>query len=152
MPDNGPLPTDEHVPGRKRDTDLDTVLLRGCGLFVVVSFSTLILSAWPYIVFGDLATFGGLARAAAFGLLPAWILGIVAAIRTETVGAAGFVGGALSVAIFLYLRLQQVALGYEIREVPKPEFAPAMVWMYPLAWLVVSLASVSLISLAKMRE
>ena len=58
--------------------------------------------------------------------------------------SAGFVGGGLASAIFLYLRLVEVNLRRAQRDLAQPDFPEAWVWIVPLAW-VLMLAIVAIV-------
>ncbi len=132
-----PLRTDEKLDRPvKSGPDMDTVLLRGCTVFVAASLLTYGLGVWPFIVREDLFSWAGIGLAAAFGLLPVTIFGAVCARRGGLPGGAGFLGGAMALTIFLYLRFKQIGLGFEMRDVPKPEFDRSFIWMGPLGWML----------------
>ncbi len=136
-----PLETDEKLETPvKHQADMDTQMLGGCTFFVAVSFLTYFVAVWPFIVFGDLHTLPGLLRASLFGLLPSCLFGVYAMLRGGLPAATGFVGGSLAVAIFGYLRLDQLALGYQLREIAKPEFPLPWVWQAPLGYLLLTVA------------
>lgn len=131
-----PLRTDEPLtePGQ-RPPDMDTQMLGGCSTFVAASFLTYFIGVWPFLIFRDLHLLRVLGMSAAFGLLPALVFGALASRRAGAAAACGFVGGAAAIAIFLHLRLDQVMLGFTIRDIPRPEYPYSWLWYAPLIWL-----------------
>lgn len=146
-----PIRTDEKLAQRpKRERDLDTVMLFGCSTFVATSLATFALSAWPFFVIQDVFTLSSLGIVAAMGLLPALILGAIITRRFGLPGACGFAAGAMVVAIFIYLRLQQLAVAQYIPDAPKPDYPESVAWVAPLGWLV--LAATMILILLPARE
>jgi len=135
-----PLQTDEKLDEKVRaDRDMDTQMLFGCGSFVFVSIASYGLAAWPMFVVPSTHLLAQLGIALAAGLVPSAILGAVATRKTGLPGACGFVGGAMATAIFLFLRLEQLMLGYSIREIPQPEYPRSWIWIVPTAWVVLAI-------------
>lgn len=132
-----PLQTDEKLPAKvKPERDMDSQMIFGCSSFVFVSLMSYILAVWPMFVIQGTHTLVNLAVALGAGLIPATILGGIATRKTGLPGACGFVGGAMAMAIFLFLRLEQLMLGYSRNDIPQPEYPRSWVWLVPLVWLV----------------
>ncbi|MBX7132922.1 MAG: hypothetical protein K1X67_09630 [Fimbriimonadaceae bacterium] len=144
-----PLQTDEKLTSKaKPERDMDSQMIFGCSSFVFVSIMSYILAVWPMFVVQDTHTLVNLGVALAAGLLPASIFGGVATRKTGLPGACGFVGGAMAMAIFLFLRLEQLMLGYSRNDIPQPEYPRSWVWLVPLIWLVAAIL-VALVLLPK---
>jgi len=132
-----PLETDEKLDTPvKRAPDMDAAMLFGCSGFVLTSIGGYLLSVWPFLVFSDTEKLTVLASAAAVGLIPAAILGIFATRKFRLAGACGFVGGALSTGIFLYLRLEQVFISALSRQAPTPDYPKITMYLVPLGWIL----------------
>jgi hypothetical protein len=135
-----PLQTDEKLEEKVRpERDMDTQMLFGCGSFVFVSIVSYALAAWPMFVVPNTHLLVDFGIALAAGLIPASILGVVAIRKTGLAGACGFVGGAMATAIFLFLRLEQLMLGYSVREIPRPEYPRSWMWIVPTAWVIAAI-------------
>lgn len=142
-----PLKTDEKLDyAPKAGPDMDSQMLAGCSGFLLASVIHYLLGVWPHFVFFTTHLLATLAICAAAGLLPAAIFSGVVARRFGIPAAAGALGGSFAVAIFLYLRLQQVDSTRGLRDMPQPEFPASWVWLVPGAWIVLVLA-ILLISL-----
>jgi hypothetical protein len=109
--------------------------MSGCATIVVASFVTYGLAVWPYFVLPE-HTVAGLVTIVLSGMAPASVFGSLAVRSHGLAGAAGFLGGAMASAVFVYLRLQQTQLGRLSYELPDPEYPAAWVWMLPLAWFL----------------
>lgn len=134
-----PLKTDEKLDEKVRpERDMDTQMLFGCGSFVFVSIVSYLLAAWPMFVIANTHLLVEFGVALAAGLIPSLVLGAVATRKTGLPGACGFVGGAMATAIFLFLRLEQLMLGYSVREIPQPEYPRSWMWIVPTAWVVLA--------------
>jgi hypothetical protein len=134
-----PLQTDEKIEGPiKRKRDMDAAMLFGCSGFVFSSIAGYILSVWPFLVFPDSERISSLSLAAGTGLIPAAIVGIAATRKFALAGACGFVGGALSTGIFLYLRIEQTFIAALARQAPTPEYPRIMTYLIPLCWILIS--------------
>lgn len=132
-----PVQTDEKIPGGgPKEPDMDDQMLFGCTSFVVGSCVAYLLAAWPMFVIQDTHLVVNLAAALGFGLIPASIWGAVVTRRTGLPGACGFVGGAMAMAIFLYLRLEQLMLGMVNRNLPQPDYPRSWVWILPIGWVL----------------
>lgn len=114
---------------------MDTQMLSGCSTFVAASFLTYFIGVWPFLIFRELHLLRVLALSTACGLIPALLFGAFASRRAGAAAACGFVGGAAAIAIFLHLRLDQVMLGFSIRDIPRPEYPYVWLWYVPLLWL-----------------
>lgn len=140
-----PIRTDEpHHGPPKKVKDLDTILLGGCSAFVGASIIVYILVVWPHFVFPTTHLLQTLAINCGLGMLPAMIFGGYATRRYGVAAAGGFLGGALSTAIFLNLRLKQVLILEGVEEQPQPEFPASWQYLVPLAWLLVVLVTIGL--------
>jgi len=134
-----PLRTDEKLPTKQKPPkDMDSVMLTGCTGFVFASLLTYFLGVWPFLAFQDTHLAAIMGLCALLGLVPATVLGIVAARKFELPGACGYVGGAMALSVFLYLRLQQVMLGKSSTDLPRPDYPESWVWAVPLGWLIFS--------------
>lgn len=144
-----PLGTDERVSvPQKPEPDMDSAMLMGCTGFVFASIGGYFVSVWPFFVVGDLHTLTGLGTAAALGFVPAALLGFALVHRYRLPGACGAVGGAMATAIFLHLQLKLLEWGFELPDVPDPEYPPAMSWIAPLVWvLAIALIEMGALSL-----
>jgi hypothetical protein len=143
-----PLQTDEKLEvARPLERDMDGQMLFGCSGFVFTSFATYFLSVWPFFVWMDIHQAPALALACGAGLPFAFILGAVTSAHFEIAGAAGFIGGILATAIFVYLRFEQVFLEVEARRIPMPFYPPWIQWFAPIV-LVVCALFISILVLA----
>lgn len=132
-----PLETDEKLDKPIRaQKDFEAQMLAGCTAFVVISFVTYGLTILPLILMGDLHKLDRLLLAAAVSAGVSFTIGFVVCRRFGLPGASGFLGGVLASCVFAYLRLDQLMLGYSIREIAKPEFPRSWVWQGPLAFLL----------------
>lgn len=136
-----PLRTDEKLETPvARKKDMDDLMVAGCSGFVAAALLTYFIAIWPFLVFSEAERWISLAKGAGFGLLPAALLGILAARKFGLPGACGFVGGAMATAIFLYLRLQQAFIAGEADQAPPPDYPRAFLALLPLAWLLIAFA------------
>lgn len=132
-----PLRTDEpHLGPKAKRQDLDSQMLAGCGTFVFVSLMIYFVSIWPHFAFQETYRLKTLAMNCAFGMVPAAILGTYATRRFGLAAAGGFAGGALSMGIFLFLRLQQVLAVEGNMDFPQPEFPQSWQYLIPGAWIL----------------
>ena len=136
-----PLRTDEPLlPGSaKRAKDMDTAMLGGCAVFLTTAISSFGLAVWPHLVYSGAEKLATLRLCLLIGLLPSLILGIVAARQGRLAGACGFVGGALTTSVFLFLRLQQVFITAGSQTGPTPNYSPTAIYLLPLGWFVLAL-------------
>jgi hypothetical protein len=132
-----PLQTDEKLSSPAPKTrDMDTVMLFGCGSFVVSSFTIYLLSVWPFFVFQDIFLLRQLVLAMASGLIPAAVGVAVFARRAGLPGAAGAIAGGLVTGIFLFLRLQQAFVAAIAKTDRPPEFPDSLQGLIPLGWVL----------------
>ncbi|HJP83432.1 MAG TPA: hypothetical protein VJ835_07995 [Fimbriimonadaceae bacterium] len=133
-----PLPTDEKIAGkRKLEPDMDTQMILGCSGFVICSFSTYFLLIWPFFLWMDIEHISSLLRVASC-LVPAYLGGFLAIRRFELAGAAGFIGGVLAGAIFIYLRFEQLFLEASAQRIDHPEYPPWIQWYAPLSLILLA--------------
>lgn len=142
-----PLLTDEKLDKPvPKERDMDTVMLFGCGSFVAGAITIYLLSIWPFFAWPEVHQLRTLALASGAGLLPALLVAAVATRRFGLPGACGTVGGALTTAIFLYLRLQQAFIAAAAQQDKRPDYPPLLQGLVPLVWvLAVALVAVLLL-------
>lgn len=128
----------------KRGPDLDTVMLFGCSGFMIVALAVWAMVVWPFFVFQDTYSLASLRLCLLIGLIPASLIGAFATRAFGLSTAAGFLGGLICSATFLYLRLQQVVAFRGIPEAPQPEFPDLWVWLIPLGWFLFGLLLIAL--------
>lgn len=129
-----PLQTDEKLDQPiKVERDMDSQMLVGCTGFVVTSLATYFLAIWPFLVWLSIERLGVLALASTAAFFPVFVTGAIACRKAGLAGAAGFVGGMLAVAIFLYLRMEQLFVEVLARRIPEPEYPKALQYLIPLA-------------------
>lgn len=132
-----PLQTDEPLEQpAKVERDTDTAMLFGCSGFVASSLITYFIAIWPFFIFTETHHVRELAMGALLGLLPALVFGAYVTRRFGLAPAAGFIGGGMAAAIFLYLRLVEVNLRRVQRELAQPDFPESWIWLVPLAWVL----------------
>ncbi len=135
-----PLQTDEKLENPVEGSrDMDTAMLFGCSGFVFTSVGGYILSVWPFFAMRGTEYLNILGLTLALGLGPAAVLGAFAARKFGLAGACGFVGGAMTTGVFLFLRLQQVFLSAKIDQAPTPNYPESMVTLIPLGWVLTSI-------------
>ncbi|MBC8066662.1 MAG: hypothetical protein H7Y17_17665 [Chlorobia bacterium] len=135
-----PLSTDEKLESpRPPERDMDTQMVFGCTGFVVASFGTYFLSVWPFFLWLDIHNIPTLLKACASGLLPALLCGAYQAWKYGIAGAAGFIGGMMAVAIFLYLRFQQIFLEVQAQRIPPPMYPQWIEWFAPLMLMLLAI-------------
>lgn len=137
-----PLQTDEKIEGKKpKPQSMDDVMLSGCTGFVGCSIGTFILGAWPFMVFGssDPVT-PSLLYGFPIGLIPAAILGAYVSRKFGLAATCGFIGGAMALAVFMFLISQRMTLAIFYASGPRHFYSPAVVYLLPVAWLVLALA------------
>lgn len=140
-----PIRTDEPYQGPpKKPKDLDSIMLAGCGAFVGTSLITYVLVVWPHFAFPATHLLSTLALTSGLGIVPATVFGAYVTRRFGVAAAGGFLGGALSTAIFLNLRLKQVLIFEGVDEQPQPEFPASWQYFVPLAWLLLVLVTIGL--------
>lgn len=131
--------TDEKLqrPPRK-GPDLDTIMLFGCSGFVIVALASWALVVWPHFLFTATYELGTIKTCAVLGLVPAAVFGAIVTRIFGLPAAAGFLGGSICAATFMYLRLQQVFAFEGIPEAPQPEYPSMLLWAAPLGWVLAS--------------
>jgi len=140
-----PLQTDEQLETpAPTERDTDTVMLVGCTGFVASSLITYVISIWPFFLFTETHRLLQLAQCAGLGLLPAVVFGAYVTRRFGLASAAGFIGGGLSAAIFLYLRLLEVNLRRVQRDLAQPDYPESWIWLVPFAWVLMLFLVVAL--------
>lgn len=142
-----PLQTDETLDKPvPKERDMDTVMLFGCGAFVAGAVTIYLLSIWPFFVWPDVHRLRTLALCIAAGLAPALIVAAISTRRFGLPGACGAIGGALTTAIFLYLRLQQAFIASAAKQDKPPDYPALLQGLVPLVWvLTVALVAVLLL-------
>jgi len=132
-----PLNTDERIENAgPRAKSMDDQMLFGCSGFVLASVGGYALSVWPFFAFGEIDKLPVLAQDGAIGFVSAVVLSVVVTRRFGVAGACGAVGGAMSAAMFLYLRIQQAFLAHLARQAPEPGYPPVLQGLVPFAWLL----------------
>lgn len=139
-----PLQTDEKLDQpATQGPDFEGQMLFGCTQFVVNSLATYGLATWPHYVFPGIHTLAGFGWNALIGLAPTLLFGGLGTRRFGLAAAAGFLGGSLATAIFLFLRLQQIHVTSALRDAPKPEWPRQWVWMAPVAYLLLTVLAIA---------
>ncbi len=141
-----PLRTDEKLdesPPKSRD--MDAQMLFGCSGFIVASVGGYVLSVWPWFAFDQADKLTTVVTCSLLGLLPSGIVGVVCTRKFGLAGACGFVAGALTTAVFLYLRLQQTFLAAMAKQLPQPDYPSAMMGVLPFAWVLLVLMAAFLL-------
>jgi hypothetical protein len=135
-----PLQTDEKLTAKTKPAkDMDDAMLAGCTGFVVTSLLSYALVVWPFFVFTESERGQVLALCAALGMIPSVILGIVAARKFGLAGGFGYLGGAMAVAVFLYLRIQQSFLAAMAKQAPAPDYPDVLNLLVPTGWIIQAL-------------
>ncbi len=136
-----PLQTDEKLTKAvKTGPDMDTQMIGGCSGFVGSALITYALGIWPFFLFNaSVHLLAQLLLSSLLGLIPASVFGAIVGRRWGLAPACGFFGGAITVAVFLYLSLNQVAMGHTIADLPRPDYPAAFAWLLPLAWILFAL-------------
>jgi hypothetical protein len=138
-----PLRTDEKLDKPvKPERDMDAVMLAGCSGFIVTAFSTYILGIWPFMVFGSTQLLQTLALDLVCALVPSLVLGIIATRKLALPGACGYIGGSMSVCVFIFIRLKQIISMVGSPELPQAQYPESWVTLIPLLWLVVAILTV----------
>lgn len=135
-----PLETDEKLEAPvPRERDTDTVMLIGCSGFVGAALITYGLSIWPFFIFREVHLMAELGRACLAGLVPTAIFGAYVTRRFGLASACGFVGGGLTSAVFLFLRLTtEVEARRHARDMEPPDYPSSWVWIVPAVWVILS--------------
>lgn len=134
-----PLQTDEKLdqPAPKK-RDVDTVMLFGCGAFLVASLLSYAAAVLPFLILPDIWSLSTLGRNSLIGMSASLAVTVVAARRGGIPGACGSVAGALTTAVFLFLRLQQTFLAGSANQAPTPDYPAPFQLLLPLAWILIT--------------
>ena len=116
--------------------EIERKMLMGCTGYVLLSLGGFLIGAWPFFVWTQHWRLEALFKCALLGLLPNLLVGIVGTRKFGIPGATGFFAAGLATAIFLYLRLWQMFLGFDARSIPEPEYPRAFVQLVPLIWVI----------------
>jgi hypothetical protein len=133
-----PLRTDEKVTGSKlkREQDMDSAMLVGCTGFVLCAILTYFLSVWPFFAFREHFTYIGLGIALALALVPSALFSWFAARKFGMAPAFGCIAGAAACAVFLFLRLKQMELAFQLPQFEDPEYPLSFMFYVPLVVLL----------------
>lgn len=115
--------------------EIERKMLAGCVGYVLLSLGGFCLGAWPFFLWTRHWLISELALCFAAGLLPSLALGVWGTRQFGIPGASGFFASALATAIFLYLRLWQMFMGWDAKRSPEPEYPRAFLWLAPCAWI-----------------
>jgi len=141
-----PLQTDEKLDRPiPKARDMDGQMLFGCSGFVLASVGSYLLSIWPFFAFSNTDRLASLGLASALGFVPAFALGGVATRKFGLAGGCGAIAGALTSAIFLYLRIQQTFLSAAARQAPTPDYPAVLQWLVPTGWVLAVVLAASLL-------
>ncbi|MFN8138491.1 MAG: hypothetical protein U0R49_01710 [Fimbriimonadales bacterium] len=131
----GELKTDEPVstwdkpPIRK---DPDKAMMAGCLVVAWSSFAILISLAMPFVVSKPM-TFSELYPLVWIGGLAALVLGTVITFLFRIPGFCGSVAGIGPAAVFIWIRLRELALGMPgVPDMPPAEYDASFAWLVPL--------------------
>jgi len=132
-----PLQTDEKLDVPEQTAqDMDKQMLFGCSGFLIASVVGYLLTIWPFLAFQKIEQTFWLAACFAAGGGPAIIVGLISTRRFGLAGACGFVAGAMTTGIFLYLRIQQSFLSALAKSSPTPEYPDSFIWLLPIVWIL----------------
>jgi hypothetical protein len=118
---------------------MDDLMVFGCSGFVFSSLFIWLLTVWPFLLFNRADRLHNLVMACAIGFAPAILVGAICSRRFGLPGACGFLASALSTAVFIYLRISQMFLAAQARQIPKPDYPQLMETLLPAAWVVLVL-------------
>ncbi len=119
---------------------MDAVMLAGCSGFIIAAFLTYGLAISPCFLGPAIEMVQTLATLGALGEPPCLNVGLVMSKRMSLPAAAGWVGGALATAIFLYLRLDQLTALRNSNLPGEPEYPGNWAVIIPLTWLVINVS------------
>jgi len=140
-----PIRTEEKLEAPVRaGRDFEGQLLFGCGTFVLASVITYVLSAWPFFVVAEMYLLRPFLIARALGRIPSTIFGLIVMRKTGLAGGCGFLAGAMTQGVFLFLRMEQLLLGHSVVDLPRPELPLSWGWIVPTVWAVSALLLVVL--------
>lgn len=132
---------------------IEKKMLAGCASYVFLSLGGFLIGAWPFFFWTRHWLVTELTLCASLGLFPAIVVGLLGTRRYGIPGGAGFFASALATAIFLYLRLWQMFMGWDAHRSPEPEYPRAFVWLIPIGWVVlVALITTFVLSLSQSRD
>lgn len=135
-----PITTDEKLlVSKRKERDMDDHMLFGCSGFVVTSIGCYLAGAWPFFMWLDIHNLKSLAITVVLGIPVSFVIGAMASWKFDLAGAAGFVGGVLALAIFLYLRFEQVFLEAEARRITFPDYPHWIQWFLPSMTVALSI-------------
>jgi hypothetical protein len=120
----------------RREKDIEAQMFAGCTAFVAGSVTVFFLSIWPFFVWTSLWQGETLLRCAAIGFVPGAVVGFFSARTGGVAGATGYVAAAMASAVFFYLRLDQIRLSALAQQSPEPDYAPALLAWFPIAWVL----------------
>ena len=139
-----PLQTDEKLTGPvSRQPDTDTVMLFGCTHFVFAAIIAYGLGIAPFFLIND--------QHIGSNLLVSFGIGVGVSRKTFVVGACGYIGGIMAASTFLLLRIQQILLAKDMRDLPQPDFPDSWVWILPVTWTLFALFLALIVVLASRR-
>ena len=127
------------VPYPRPPKDMDTLMLTGCFGFVLISVVSYGVSIWPYFLWYNADRYEVLAQCSAAGLFPAAVLGAIGSRKFGIPGGAGFIAGAATTAVFLYIRINEMFLGAQAHRSPEPNYPHFMSFLFPLLWILISI-------------
>lgn len=135
-----PLRTDEKLDKPvKQGPDMDSAMLSGCFAFVFTSLTVFFLGIWPFLVFSKSYLMDVLIIDLVCFAAPCLVFGVITTRKLKLPGACGYFGGALSLALFLYLRLNMIISSTGSSVDVQPEYPASWAWLIPLIWLALSL-------------
>lgn len=147
-----PLKTDEKLAAPlKKPRDTDTVMLFGCTTFVFAAILTYGLGILPFFLIDQQHIGNRLLIGTLIGAGAGVFLGFFASRGSFIVGACGYLGGSMAAATFLLLRIQQILLAKDIKDLPQPDFPEIWVWTLPAGWVCLA-AIVALLGLLSGRR
>jgi hypothetical protein len=123
-------------PARK-PRDLESDLMQGCGVIVLISLVTFGLAVWPSLVWREYSV-RELLTTLGCAWTPTLILGWFSLKKFRESGLAGFIGGAMCYGIFLYMRLMQVFVAEDNPDLPHAEWPRVFSIVIPALWAVLS--------------
>ncbi len=135
-----PLQTDEKIEGPiVKKKDFDGQMLVGCSAFLIASIVGYLLAVWPFLVIQDIEKLSKFGLAGGLAGIP-WMLWLAITARKGGLPAAcGGLGGAMAIAVFLYIRLQQPFLAWRSQQVEKPEYPEGFITLIPIAIPIIAI-------------
>ena len=137
-----PLRTDEPLPPGKKPKphDFESVIIAGCTGFVASAIITYVLAVWPFLVFQQLELLKYLIMCIGFGPLIAYLFGLITCRKFGLPGACGFIAGAMSVLVFLSLRMDQVFLSAAAGQLKQVQYPESFRILVPTIWMLGAVA------------